>query len=438
MTDPTKQELIMIRRYEADEEHHKGGVWKIAHADFMTAMMAFFLVMWLISVSDKDTRQAVANYFNPVQLAESVPDRKGLKEPQNKSPESPEQTPPKDVDAQKQKGPSKGNAEDRGGPAPPAPRPRYKEGVLFQDPYAILAKIAAEPEQDIPSDNLGIDGTTAEVGQPGINGGEAQRDPFDPLYWQVTSVPRPRTETPGSPETTTPVPRDGTLDVLAPKPSAPPQLPEKGKEPKPSNKAQAAAPQANPKTAQQDGSNPAQAPAPAQGQAQAQAQAQAQDAPKPTAISPEAELKAEIAKALQNAGGTAASPRVEVNRTGDGTLISITDDINFSMFALGSAEPQPKVVRAMEQIAKILSSRPGKIIIQGHTDARPFRSPNYDNWRLSTARAHMASYMLVRGGLDEARIERVEGHADRNLKNKVDPYAAENRRIEILIRESPR
>ena len=107
------------------------------------------------------------------------------------------------------------------------------------------------------------------------------------------------------------------------------------------------------------------------------------------------------------------------------------------MFAVGSAEPQPKVVKAMEKIAKAIGSRPGKVIIRGHTDARPFKSENYDNWRLSTARAHMAAYMLVRGGIDEKRIERVEGHADRNPKNSADPNAAENRRIEILLREQP-
>jgi chemotaxis protein MotB len=128
---------------------------------------------------------------------------------------------------------------------------------------------------------------------------------------------------------------------------------------------------------------------------------------------------------------------VEVNRTGEGILISVTDEIDFSMFAIGSAEPQPKVVKAMERIAKVLSSRAGSIIVRGHTDGRPFRSDNYDNWRLSTARAHMAHYMLVRGGVREDRIESIEGHADRSLKNASDPNAAENRRIEILLREQP-
>ena len=88
----------------------------------------------------------------------------------------------------------------------------------------------------------------------------------------------------------------------------------------------------------------------------------------------------------------------------------------------------------MEKIAKIVQTHPEPLIVRGHTDGRPYRSGTYDNWRLSTARAHMAYYMLVRGGVDEKRFERVEGHADRNLRVADDPEAAQNRRIEILLR----
>ena len=64
-----------------------------------------------------------------------------------------------------------------------------------------------------------------------------------------------------------------------------------------------------------------------------------------------------------------------------------------------------------------------------------FRSATYDNWRLSTARAHMAYYMLVRGGIPEGRFDRVEGYADHSLRVPNDPEAAQNRRIEILVRK---
>ncbi len=89
----------------------------------------------------------------------------------------------------------------------------------------------------------------------------------------------------------------------------------------------------------------------------------------------------------------------------------------------------------MEQITQLLKDRPGKIVVRGHTDGRPYKSATYDNWQLSAARAQMAHYMLVRGGLDEKRIERIEGYADHLLKTANDPLAAENRRIEILLRK---
>jgi chemotaxis protein MotB len=129
-----------------------------------------------------------------------------------------------------------------------------------------------------------------------------------------------------------------------------------------------------------------------------------------------------------------AAPGVEVQATPEGILISLTDEYNFSMFAVGSSEPQPKVVRIMDKIGLALKSRPGLIVVRGHTDGRQYRSGVYDNWRLSEARAQMAYYMLVRAGFEEKRVERIEGYADRRLKKPSDPDAAENRRIEILLR----
>jgi chemotaxis protein MotB len=129
-------------------------------------------------------------------------------------------------------------------------------------------------------------------------------------------------------------------------------------------------------------------------------------------------------------------PQLDIQATEDGILISLTDRQNFSMFAIGSAEPQPRVLHMMEAIAASLQNLQGAIVVRGHTDARPYRSATYDNWRLSSARAQMAYYMLIRGGLPEKRFERVEGYADHHLRDSSHPLAAENRRIEILVREA--
>ncbi len=71
-------EIVIVRRRSALEDEHHGGAWKIAFADFMTAMMAFFLVLWIISATDKNTKTIIARYFNPVKVEEPARAQKGI------------------------------------------------------------------------------------------------------------------------------------------------------------------------------------------------------------------------------------------------------------------------------------------------------------------------------------------------------------------------
>ena len=57
---------IVIRREEIVSGTHHGGAWKVAYADFVTAMMAFFLLMWLINATTEKQRRGLADYFSPV------------------------------------------------------------------------------------------------------------------------------------------------------------------------------------------------------------------------------------------------------------------------------------------------------------------------------------------------------------------------------------
>jgi len=62
----TERPIVIVRRVKKVEGGHHGGAWKVAYADFVTAMMAFFLVMWLIASVSKDQRAAIFQYFkNP-------------------------------------------------------------------------------------------------------------------------------------------------------------------------------------------------------------------------------------------------------------------------------------------------------------------------------------------------------------------------------------
>ncbi len=61
--------INIIRKVEVVEGHgHHGGAWKVAYADFMTAMMAFFLLMWILSSSDEQKLRGIAEYFTNATL----------------------------------------------------------------------------------------------------------------------------------------------------------------------------------------------------------------------------------------------------------------------------------------------------------------------------------------------------------------------------------
>ncbi|HZX71464.1 MAG TPA: flagellar motor protein MotB [Rhodanobacter sp.] len=65
MSEPAAQPII-IRKARRQKHGHHGGAWKVAYADFVTAMMAFFLVMWLIGVGTREQKAAISEYFkNP-------------------------------------------------------------------------------------------------------------------------------------------------------------------------------------------------------------------------------------------------------------------------------------------------------------------------------------------------------------------------------------
>ena len=394
--ETTIQELVIIRRRGGGEEAaHHGGVWKIAYADFMTAMMAFFLVMWLINATDKKVLTQVATYFNPLRLTDKAPTPRGVHDADSGAAGSEDETGDSKVKDGKAKASKVG------------PQQKIQEDALFKDPYGSLEKLAEQAIANEPKTRQKSAAGETKNAEGTLAAGEAFRDPFDPEFRK--SVTRPQTQV----ERTEQKDQQAAVDVQA----------------------------ARDASASQDNAAPA--------KTESQSAAEKSTAPSQDTVPP---LVADAKQTMQGAERTEASkvereikqaldqlaigavPGIEVTVTEDGILISLTDKFDFGMFAIASAEPRPAMVVVMEKIAKVLQARPGQLVVRGHTDARPFRSTTYDNWRLSSARAHMAYYMLVRGGVEEKRFARVEGHADRALRVPSDPEAAQNRRIELLLR----
>ncbi len=326
-------EIIIVRkrRSDGDEEHH-GGVWKLAFADFMTAMMAFFLVMWLINSTSKETKAVIVQYFNPVQLIDANPAHKGLRDPketgqgkslqQSASTDKTKPTEKKDI----------ANADSAGA-----------EQALHKTPLKALDDIAQR--------------------EPLVQTEAASSDPQDPFD---RSVAPPQSSPTIKPEGKT------TTEVAAP---------------------------------------------PSKSETRA------------------AEIETQLQQIVdQEVTKNHAAPHLDVRQVEEGILISLTDAADFSMFSVGSIEPRPQLVRMLGEIGKVLAKQRGEIDIGGHTDARSYSGAGYDNWRLSSDRATIVNYMLVRGGLPSNRIGRIVGYAARRLKMPNDPLSPANRRIEILLR----
>ncbi len=68
--DSKKLQPIIVKRVKKGGHGHHGGAWKIAYADFVTAMMAFFLLMWLLGSTTEGDKKGIADYFNsPLKVA---------------------------------------------------------------------------------------------------------------------------------------------------------------------------------------------------------------------------------------------------------------------------------------------------------------------------------------------------------------------------------
>ncbi len=452
-----KNEIIVIKRHGGgDHEGGHGGAWKIAYADFMTAMMAFFLVMWLVNASNAETKAAVASYFNPIKLADTKPTEKGLKKPVDAADGEQKQEKSKENADQQTNGASAASGEDQTSTA--GDQTNYSEADFFENPYSVLSEIAQEVGQQANVSAKGDGGASNSGPATGADGGPAYRDPFDPDFWtkQVKVTPTskpdggeasktdqapkgevvamakatasdngPMTDQPQTPET-----QDSASAQQPPLPANPP-IPEKMPEgiQKPmaaAEKAAADAAQAAELAAEKaaDAAKPAAAPAAA--------------TPEPPATAEAQDAKALQQKIQAQIGGIAGklAEGLVVTPAEGGLLVTISDQSNDPMFNVGSAVPRKEMVLAMAKIGKILADRPGAIVLRGHTDGRQYKAGEIDNWRLSLDRAQSAYYMLVHGGLDEKRISQVSGFADRRLKMPEDPFNNANRRIEILVQGS--
>ena len=74
----TGERPIIIKKIIKGGAGHHGGAWKVAYADFVTAMMAFFLLMWLINTTSPEQKRGIADYFAPASVSETTSGAGGI------------------------------------------------------------------------------------------------------------------------------------------------------------------------------------------------------------------------------------------------------------------------------------------------------------------------------------------------------------------------
>jgi len=408
-----KNEIIIVKRHGDHDGDHHAAAWKIAYADFMTAMMAFFLVMWLVNAANEETKASVASYFNPIKLTDDKPAEKSVKKPANSK--DGEATQDKSKEEGQQQASGNGAEKGRDENTTAGEETKYSEADFFSNPYSVLSEIAQEVGQQANVSAKGEGGAANSGPATGADGGEAYRDPFDPDFWtqqvEISQATSAGSESKAKDAKAKDI-KEGQQQMAAV------DTDRTVEEALAKADADAAAQQA------QEAKAEAGKAAAEEMQAKAEAE-KVEDQKKAD------ELKQQISREIGTLGKLAEG--LSVTPSEGGLLVSLTDQLDTPMFNIGSAVPRQEMVLAMEKIGKILEGRAGAIAVRGHTDGRPFAGGKNDNWRLSMDRAQSAYYMLVRGGLEEKRVSQVSGFADRRLKVPDDPMADANRRIEILI-----
>jgi chemotaxis protein MotB len=126
---------------------------------------------------------------------------------------------------------------------------------------------------------------------------------------------------------------------------------------------------------------------------------------------------------------------IQMSVTGEGLRVEMMESEKGTFFESGSGRPTETGHELILRLCEELKKLPNNLMIEGHTDAKPFSSGReYSNWELSTDRANAARRLMEENGLPHGRITQVRGFADQSLRDKDNPEAACNRRISVIVR----
>ena len=127
--------------------------------------------------------------------------------------------------------------------------------------------------------------------------------------------------------------------------------------------------------------------------------------------------------------------QIEFTVTAEGLRIELVERAGSSFFDSGSTELLGHSARILGIIAGELGKLANDVVVEGHTDRRPYvNGDRYGNWELSADRANAARRAMEHSGLAKGQVRAVRGLADTELHLKNDPLDPRNRRVSIVVR----
>ena len=131
--------------------------------------------------------------------------------------------------------------------------------------------------------------------------------------------------------------------------------------------------------------------------------------------------------------------QIEFSVTEEGLRIELLEKDASSFFDSGSAALRGESVRILGIIGRELGLMTNDIVVEGHTDSRPFGAgQTYSNWELSADRANAARRVMEAVGLNPGQVQGVRGFAATQLRLAEAPMDPRNRRVSIIVRSQSR
>jgi chemotaxis protein MotB len=166
--------------------------------------------------------------------------------------------------------------------------------------------------------------------------------------------------------------------------------------------------------------------------------------PDPAALTVERQRMKDAADAIRESLDSAPElqslkSQIEFSVTEEGLRIELVEKDGSSFFDSGSAALRGESVRILSIIGHELGTMINDVVVEGHTDSRPFGSGRqYSNWELSADRANAARRVMEAVGLNPGQVQGVRGFAATQLRLPEAPMDARNRRVSIVVRSQSR